>query len=53
MVRRLLPPIITVATTLALMAGITAPNGIITGQLDGLSDASRVKTLEAGVSCAA
>ncbi|MEW6473427.1 MAG: hypothetical protein AB1679_14240 [Actinomycetota bacterium] len=32
---------------------ITAPNGVITGALDGVSDASKVKTLRAGESCAA
>jgi hypothetical protein len=32
---------------------ITAPNGVITGELNGLSAASRVKALRAGVSCAA
>jgi hypothetical protein len=35
------------------MLTITAPNGVMTGDLDGLGDASRVKTLRAGVSCAA
>lgn len=32
---------------------ITAPNGVITGGLDGIGDASKVKTLRAGEFCAA
>lgn len=31
---------------------ITASNGVLTGEADGLSDASKIKTFRAGVSCA-
>ena len=31
---------------------ITASNGVLTGEADGLSDASKIKTLRAGVACA-
>ena len=48
-VRAAYGPAVTMAgTTLEIRAG----NGVITGELDGGSDAARVKKLSAGVSCA-